>query len=853
MNLSENYILKLMNLAGVVSENRINKLQIEKYPQEIIDFAKSFAKETTRENSSEDSINKNQYIPWIASQAKSNPEIIKDKDKLSVIINWIKKSGYNKINSTEPFEKVYEKAKEWLKSKNINLGTGERVEGGKVVKKYPNGYQWIQATEVNWCINAGEQYGWCFNQLNRAEEFVGLGNIGTNNKGYFLLDENYKPLIALQYNEANTEVEDIQGIHNTPLTAELLPYAFDMFRILPKITNIKGHRQSFWKSFDFEGSERFKQELLQIPNVNFDLRVKLDNKLPLSKEEIDRIPVNMKLEYKIPLNPKEISALNIDDKITYNYATQEELNALPVHKKIEHDIQFTQEDLNKVNQPIIKKLAQALSKKADPRDLFIEKDFEGFKGFELDEDGIKIDMDDDEYDKKYSGLDENDRYFQYYSGDDEEVDDDELNYMNYYLNKDNLEKIKNLAKILGVPHKYNFEEQGEIQKFLDENIQNSEEILGSYKSDYGIAVGEAKVKSIEDTLKAEQKFKYVNGYLVLPWRKLYNFLKTNSLDMKKFKDLENAEINGEISLEDAYYNYSGDLNKERLKQLNDNISEELNKSLEIIENNPGYSENVDEFQNIIRYFKFEEGDFAIYAPKLKEKITLRPITVNHGSAHFKLELPLKTIFIKEVDYVERKIDIFIIEYKDKAKKQYKKVMKGKIPFENLTNYTQQYALFETELRKMVRETLEEDFRFLYDKQNFTPPTNVVYNVQKALNAVQSNQLVQADGSNEGSGLEKAKALISKEPVNHSQLKRMKAFFDKNFDEVSQERTAGKNISNSAIIQKWELWGGDEGRKWVEKNIASTQSSNKTSKKVRNSDMIARDNKLMDPHNTRIHR
>jgi len=853
MNLSENYILKLMNLAGIVSENRINKLQAEKYPQEIIDFATNFAKETTRDNSNEDSINKNQYIPWIASQAKINPEIIKDKDRLSVITNWIKKSGYNKINSTEPFENVYEKAKEWLKAKNINLGTGERVEGGKVVKKYPNGYQWIQATEVNWCINTGEQYGWCFNQLNRAEEFVGLGNINANNKGYFLLDENYKPLIALQYNEAIQVIEDIQGTHNTPLNAQLLPYAFDMFRILPKIINIKGHRQSFWKSFDFEGGEKFKQELLQIPNVNFSLGLKLDYNLPLSKKESDSLPVHLKLEHKIPLNPKEISTLNIDDKITYNYATQEELNALPVHKKIEHEIQFTQEDFNKVNQPIIKKLAQALSKKADPRDLFIEKDFEGFKGFELDKDGIKIDIDEDEYDEKYSGLDENGRYYQNYSGDNEEVDEDELNYMHYYLDKDNLEKIKNLAKILGVSNKYNFEEDGEIQKFLDENIQNSEEILGTYKDDYSTSIGEAKEKSIKDTLKKEQKFKYENGYLVLPWRKFYNFLKINSLDIKNFKDLENAEINGEIDLEDAAYNYSGDLNQELLKKLNKNITEELDKSLEIIEENPGYSKNVDDFQNIIRYFKFEEGDFRIYAPKLKEKITLRPMEVNHGNAHFKLELPLKTIFIKEVDYVERKIDIFIIEYKDKAKKQYKKVMKGKIPFENLANYTQQYALFEAELRKMVRETLEEDFRFMYDKQNFTPPTNVVYNVQKALNTVQANQLVQADGSNEGSGLEKAKALISKEPVNHAQLKRMKAFFDKNSDAVAQEKTAGKNITNSAIVQKWELWGGDEGRKWVEKNIASTQSSNKTSKKVRNSDMIARDNRIMDPHNTRTHR
>jgi hypothetical protein len=162
------------------------------------------------------------------------------------------------------------------------------------------------------------------------------------------------------------------------------------------------------------------------------------------------------------------------------------------------------------------------------------------------------------------------------------------------------------------------------------------------------------------------------------------------------------------------------------------------------------------------------------------------------------------------------------------------------------------AFYEAELRKQIQEILSEDFRFLYDKGTFIPPDNVVKTAQQALSIVQNNKLVQSNGSNEGSGLQKAQSLVAKTPVTHSQLKRMKAFFDNNAQLVSAEKAAGRNSSNSSIIQKWELWGGDAGKSWADSKINSVQSSNKTSKKVRNDDnLFARDNRLMNPLNTRI--
>ena len=82
---------------------------------------------------------------------------------------------------------------------------------------------------------------------------------------------------------------------------------------------------------------------------------------------------------------------------------------------------------------------------------------------------------------------------------------------------------------------------------------------------------------------------------------------------------------------------------------------------------------------------------------------------------------------------------------------------------------------------------------------------------------------------------------------------MKAFFDNNIEDVKQEIVAGKNINTSGLIQSWNLWGGDIGRRWVEQQIKSTQSNNQTSKKTRRGDGIGLTKRLMDPHNTRIHR
>lgn len=160
----------------------------------------------------------------------------------------------------------------------------------------------------------------------------------------------------------------------------------------------------------------------------------------------------------------------------------------------------------------------------------------------------------------------------------------------------------------------------------------------------------------------------------------------------------------------------------------------------------------------------------------------------------------------------------------------------------MDSYTQVSLL----VRKMLRELISEDFRYQY-KDGFKPSSDVIGTAKRAIEAVRRNSLI-SHGGNEGSGMRKAEDLASGEPMTHEQLKRMKAFFDNNLENFKSEKIAGKNINTSEIIQKWELWGGNAGMRWVNQQISSAQDTNQTSKKLRPSGT----KNLMNPHNTRTH-
>jgi hypothetical protein len=165
----------------------------------------------------------------------------------------------------------------------------------------------------------------------------------------------------------------------------------------------------------------------------------------------------------------------------------------------------------------------------------------------------------------------------------------------------------------------------------------------------------------------------------------------------------------------------------------------------------------------------------------------------------------------------------------------------------------------SEVREIVKQVVSEAFTFDNNKR-FTPPPNVAQRAQEALNKVSSNNLTQS-GTNVGSGLSKAKELASKQIQSFDQMRRMKSFFETNAEKYQQEKSAGKTVNDSGVIQSWELHGGDSGRDWVNQELGSLNQDNLNTKKnlrkaggaATNKGMGVFDTNMMSTNNHRIHR
>ncbi len=158
-----------------------------------------------------------------------------------------------------------------------------------------------------------------------------------------------------------------------------------------------------------------------------------------------------------------------------------------------------------------------------------------------------------------------------------------------------------------------------------------------------------------------------------------------------------------------------------------------------------------------------------------------------------------------------------------------------------------------EIRKIIREEIErlmEDFNFDNSHKSYNPPQDVISSCQEALSSIEQNNLT-SHGGNEGSGEKKARAIVNKEPLNHSMLKRMKAFFDSNKAAVDSEKSQGKSINDSGLLQTWGLWGGDAAMRWVEREIGHQNQRNLSRKGLRRDAGMEKTSTLMDPTNIRI--
>ena len=821
----KNHIKKLFD--NLLQENRLEKLRLQKFSPEQIQKVIQFSKVTTKNPDDEIMVQQNQYIPWFASELKKDEDLL-DDERLKVIINWINKSNFPKFPSNLPLEKVYDIALNWFLEKNIDPITLKEIPGGEGVINYPDGSKWILVKDKNFCMRVGDAKGWCFNELQRASQFT------DSNGGYFLINKDGAVKMAIEFNKKNKNLVEWQGTYNKIPDENSALKSADLISKLGTINEINGgHQGNFSKAIEMY--PKFKKWISSLKNIKISPLNRFFLNLELTIEQMASIPVQDKIKHKIPLSDEELRNLHPDLKLkTGLKLTDEEIQNLSPITKLAFGYKIKSSEV-KLLPNFLQKIIQVMKGK-DANEIFSKEDFGNLKmASSYDADSKKIELYLlDRYYYDFSGLSDNDMSVFYNASIEHALEDirssDEEKYMSFkILGKQNEELLKEIAQLLGKT--IDEEDDNGVWKFIDENLSNSENIKEEFLN--GIADYQsgkfAKVR--DEIIRKQQRFKldYYNDKLTLPWTKLLRFIAEKNFKsgyvIDNFEDLKDAGINtveGGYGLYDVWNSFFP--KPKDLTYMQSQIQELLEEDLEEFQENPEIVKNS------------EDSDYLLHKLGFKDKRgKFKEVNMPGGG----------WIRVDKVNMEERKFLVKIFSNKG--------VEQSYIPFEKLADYVTMPSLFENKIRNMVRKVLEEDFRYLYDTNTFTPSREVIQTAQKALQAVQNNKLVQSDASNEGSGLRKAQSLVSAEPMTHAQLKRMKAFFDNNAQAVQNEKNAGKNINNSPLIQKWELWGGDAGKNWAEKEINSTQSSNKTSKKVRNSDMVARDNKLMSTNNNRIHR
>ena len=145
-----------------------------------------------------------------------------------------------------------------------------------------------------------------------------------------------------------------------------------------------------------------------------------------------------------------------------------------------------------------------------------------------------------------------------------------------------------------------------------------------------------------------------------------------------------------------------------------------------------------------------------------------------------------------------------------------------------------------ELRYMIREILmegsvlfDEDYRFEYNKQH-TPTDTMASVSKKAQEAVAKNNLIAQYKAGGGvvTGEKRGKKIQSKSPMTHHEVRAIRDLFTSLHSEVSQARAQGLNVTNSAVIQIWELNGGEAGKTWANGILGSHHDSSMKHKDLR---------------------
>ena len=210
--------------------------------------------------------------------------------------------------------------------------------------------------------------------------------------------------------------------------------------------------------------------------------------------------------------------------------------------------------------------------------------FEDMKDDEIgimpDGEGILIIANEQTFKYKFLNLNDDDDWaynaamgYGHYYDDCEEMDVEELNYMNPYLTPENRGRLQNLRELVGEP-KFTEQElqhdEGNVYDFLEKYFPvEADEMSDGWLSSLGCAVWRSRAQATKDEIEEAKVFDYDergrNTEMYVTWKQLLQVIGTKSVE--NFADLGEIELNELPALYDGWYD-AWDVDDEGAKEMN---------------------------------------------------------------------------------------------------------------------------------------------------------------------------------------------------------------------------------------------------------------------------------------------
>jgi hypothetical protein len=237
-------------------------------------------------------------------------------------------------------------------------------------------------------------------------------------------------------------------------------------------------------------------------------------------------------------------------------------------------------------------------------------------------------------------------YASYYNS-NSDVDSSELDYMQNSISAVNMNKIKEIAKIMGATDEVidSFKDEGKLTEFLAEN--NLDDINDIYMSEYGESKGEAEKEAAINQLKSfpmeiddDETFIFLDK--ILPY--IYNYDLKNIETFDQFLDIigENNELSADKISEEGYNHMDlTELNRVVGNKLDDIIDGFNDENSEYFSYIKGYQE----LQAYISQFKFvNNNEKGIIATHQQPDKTINIIEFKYDVEDNELSLKIDLIY-----------------------------------------------------------------------------------------------------------------------------------------------------------------------------------------------------------------